>query len=97
MQLKKIVVGALMVLALGGVGAGVASAASPTTDPPVTATAGLASGGVDTPEPGDTADPAGAADTPDAADSAEPTGGADTDNVQHGDQNGPDTTSPTSG
>jgi hypothetical protein len=85
MQLKnKIVAGALIVLALGGVGAGVASAGSPTGGAAGSSTAAV----VDTPEPGDTADPAGAVDTAEAFDRADPAGSVDTDNRQQGNQRG---------
>lgn len=90
MKLKQKMVGAtLAVLALGGIGAGVASAATSTPSPSATSSSTPAA--VDTPEAGDTPDAPGAVDTPGAGDTPDVAGAVDTDNVQEGDQSGPDT------
>ncbi len=96
---KKLAAAAFGVLALGGIGAGVANAATTQTTPqPPAAGAPTA----DALTPGDTADAPGAVDAPEAGGAAEtPEAGAvpgapDTDNVQQGggaqsgDQTGPD-------
>jgi len=85
---KKLAAAAFGVLAMGGIGAGVANAATTTTPPAHSAPA------ADALTPGDTADAPGAVDTPEAGDTADAPGAPDTDNVQQGDQNGPDTAGP---
>lgn len=84
---KKLAAAAFGVLGVGGIGIGVANAATTApAQPPATS-----SPSADAPTPGDTADAPGAADTPEAGDKAD---GPDTDNVQQGDQSGPDTGGP---
>jgi len=82
---KRLAAAAFGVLALGGIGAGVANAAT-------------SSPSADAPTPGDTPDAPGAVDTPEAGDTADAPGAPDTDNVQQGgqsgDQNGPDQAGP---
>jgi len=87
---KKLAAAAFGVLAMGGIGAGVANAATTTPAPPPATSAPAA----DAPTPGDTPDAPGAVDTPEAGDTADAPGAADTDNVQQGDQNGPDQAGP---
>ncbi len=87
---KKLAAAAFGVLAMGGIGAGVANAATTTAPPPAANSAPSA----DALTPGDTADAPGAVDTPEAGDTADAPGAADTDTVQQGDQTGPDTAGP---
>lgn len=103
---KKLAAGAFSVLALGGIGAGVANAATPSSPAP-------SSSAVDTPTPGDTPDAPGTAganvkqgdqtspdapgatDTPEAGDTADAPGAAGAadsgPNVQQGGQSGDQT------
>jgi hypothetical protein len=75
------------------------STATPSTPAADTPDAPDTPGAADTPEAGDKADAPGAADTPEAGDKADAAGGKDaetndgpdTDNVQSGDQSGPET------
>lgn len=116
---KKMLAGALGVLAMGGIGAGVANAATTAPAPaPPSATSSPTpgvnthgdtgnvqqgdqtgpdtTGAVDKPEPGEAADKAGAVDTPEPGEAADKPGAVDkpgagdTDNVQQGQQSGPD-------
>ncbi|UZJ26061.1 hypothetical protein RHODO2019_06415 [Rhodococcus antarcticus] len=96
---KRIAVAALGVLAVGGIGAGVANAATTTSPAPSTSVSGTATpgdtadalGGADVQE-GDQNGPdvAGAADIPEAGDTAAAPGAVDGGNTQQGDQNTPD-------
>ena len=81
---KKLAAGAFSVLALGGIGAGVANAATPSSPAPSSSAVDTPTpGATDTPEAGDTADAPGAAGAADSGPNVQQGG-------QSGDQTGPD-------
>ena len=79
---RRLAAAAFGVLAMGGIGAGVANAATTNTAPPPKSST------VDTLTPGDTADAPGAVDTPTPGDTPDAPAAAGADSAQQGAQSG---------